>query len=339
MTQYPPPPELETKPDTGVESLEISNLTITVMIEGIQFSRSLTDDLNVSEDEINRWLKEQPTKMAYWSIWSGRAEVILDAMEHNLKKVEAEAYAAERKKIYDQYKTEFHDYAILPPPEQKVQAKPKEPTADVYKYAIEYSPEYREAVNKVIQAKEVVKYMKSAVTALYDLRSTLISLSSNMRSERDSYRTQNMGNNYGEEESRPFRPQNISNVNDAVKTVTQSFVDSVNTNKVDKIKTLETSLSPSYAYVPVASAVPASSFVPPAAPSQNSMSNLFQSVYGVKGIMPAPPSFAPPPVSAGMPATPNFTFAQESGGNAIYVDEEEPYVPDPSIERGDEIPF
>jgi len=179
--------EKETSNETALESIGHDDLTITVVISGIRFTRSLTNDLQTTEDRINEWLKAHPAKMAYWGAWCGRAEISAMAAKHHLQFVEADVYEKERKRLYDEFKDAHRQYFSLDKNAQTTEPKPKEPTMDTYKYAIKRHPEYQDAVRKHLQAEEVVRYMKAAVTALETMRFVLISLSANMRSERDAF--------------------------------------------------------------------------------------------------------------------------------------------------------
>lgn len=163
---------------------------IGVVVNGAEFKQSLLEDLSVTPDadDLNLWLSRQPAKMAYWRIWSGKASGAVKDAERNYKKKLGEVRLRIRKEDHETIKIAMKEWGSLPVKEQKMYPKPITMTVDDLTASAENDPEVDLTWRQLVHAREVFVVLDAAFKAVDALKSTLISLAANMRSETSSFR-------------------------------------------------------------------------------------------------------------------------------------------------------
>ena len=188
---HPAVPEIQPGlPKTRLVSLDDTTFQITVVVGGSKISRSLYKDLEITPDadDIDTWLSQQPGKIAFWRVWAGRAKNIVDVAERKYKKELGSARLRIREQDHAAVKEELKVWAALPAKEQKALPKPSTMTVDDLTAAAENDAKVEAAWQNLASAREVFIVLDAAFKAVDALKSTLISLAANMRSETSSYR-------------------------------------------------------------------------------------------------------------------------------------------------------
>lgn len=172
--------------------VDIETLTISVTVNGMQFNRSLANDLRVSEQSINQYLMENPGKTAFWSTWHGKAKVAADEAKVEYEETLARTRERIRKEARDAHRDTLLHWGTQPKETRETLPKPSLPTNPEIDDRALLDEGVRQAYEQVLKANEVVALLGAAVQAMHSLSSTLISLSANMRIEWSSLKT-----NYG----------------------------------------------------------------------------------------------------------------------------------------------
>lgn len=141
---------------------EEQRLEITVSMGGQIYKRSLLDDLTVDEEHVNTYLVEAPGKTAWWHQLYEQQKTKVQKQEVALKRKHAELSKHYRKSAADDG--------------QKIS------NAEVESLVIS-DPEYQNIEDALLDMQETLNLLRGAVEAVKELRSTLISLSANLRTE------------------------------------------------------------------------------------------------------------------------------------------------------------
>jgi len=149
----------------------------------------LMEDLQVSADgdDINLWLTRQPAKTAYWRIWAGRAQTAMEHAKKRHDKMLSRARLDKRAEDKERMKTEMIEWGQLPPAQRNQQPKPQAKTVDDISAEADLDERVEEAWISYMHARDVHLVMEAGFKAVESLRSTLISLAANLRSEMGSY--------------------------------------------------------------------------------------------------------------------------------------------------------
>ena len=174
-------------PKTNVlNEVDEQTLTISVMVNGKPFNRSLASDLRVNESEINNYLIQNPGKVAHWVTWHGKAKVSAAHIKLFYEETLARIREEVRKDSREQYLLQLKAYGSIPKKDRDGVPKPSLPTVSEVDDRALLHDDVRQANRDLIEANEVVGLLQAAVSAIKDLSSTLISLSANMRTEQKS---------------------------------------------------------------------------------------------------------------------------------------------------------
>lgn len=144
-------------------NLAIPELEINVRVGDQIVKRKLSDDLAVDEEHINDTLLRAPGITAYWASLYERQRGITQR-----KKVELERLRAQKDKHYRTLAKRGSDRVS---------------NAEIAAM-IQTDEEYTAVEDEYLQLHETELILKAALEAIKELRSTLISLSANMRTER-----------------------------------------------------------------------------------------------------------------------------------------------------------
>lgn len=137
-------------------------MIISVEIDGQLVRRNLTDDLKTDEAHINDYLKRAPGLTAYWNTLYEKQRSIAQRAKVSMERKRAQADARIRR-----------DASM---DNRKVTDKQVESM-------VTCDSEFTQAEDNYLTQHETELTLKGAVEAIKELRSTLISLSANMRSE------------------------------------------------------------------------------------------------------------------------------------------------------------
>lgn len=210
---------------TDVKGLNIDKLHVSLVIDGTEFNRSLTDDLQIDEDNLNVWLRDLPSKTAYWGIWRARARLTKLAAEYKKEEVWSACKNKARSTLYEELRKQYERYGALDRSVRASMPKPKDPTeSDIKDLAMTF-PEYKEAVNRYLMACEVDDIMDAALEGFKVCHSALITLAANLRQEFGSYR------NVVKRPEDKFREDNI--LKDAAKNA-QNYAKNTLKSKVEQ---------------------------------------------------------------------------------------------------------
>jgi hypothetical protein len=146
--------------DELVRQSKDGGIEVSVTISGTNHTRSLSDDLKVTEEHIQEVLIQAPGKTAHWNLLYQQQKSIKGRVKTSLESKHAELNLRFRKEAnQDGVKISANE----------VEAK------------ILCSPEYQELQNILLDEQEKENVLKACVDAIDELKSTLISLSANMR--------------------------------------------------------------------------------------------------------------------------------------------------------------
>jgi hypothetical protein len=140
----------------------VEDIIVSIEVNGEIQKRNLTDDLKVTEDHINEHLKAAPGIIAWWYKMYEISRTRVLKKEVQLERVAAELDVEIREDMENR--------------EEKI--------TDVrVQRAIQLNKRYQAIQDELLDMKETLNFFKFATKGLEEKRSTLISLSSNMRSE------------------------------------------------------------------------------------------------------------------------------------------------------------
>jgi hypothetical protein len=140
----------------------IPAMEIAITINGEVHKRNLANDLSVDEEHINDTLIDAPGKTAYWNyLYQCQKSIV------SKQKVKVERYAAELgKRLREEARADDH------------RTTDKSVADEIASDEI-----YQSLQNELLDMEELENQLKAAVEAIRELRSTLISLSANLRTE------------------------------------------------------------------------------------------------------------------------------------------------------------
>lgn len=185
---------------TRLLSLTDETFDIEVMVQGATIKRSLLEDLQVSADgdDLNLWLTRQPAKTAFWRIWSGRAQTAMENAKKRYEKAFGKARLAARAADKERMIKDMAEWGKLPAGVRNQQPKPQSATVDELNAEAEQDVTVEAAWREYMHARDVQLVLDAGFKAIEALRSTLISLAANLRSEMGSY-SNKVGRNDGSE--------------------------------------------------------------------------------------------------------------------------------------------
>lgn len=137
---------------------ELQELQITIKMGDEVVKRNLKEDLAVDIDHINEVLIQNPGKTAYYNTLFQRIKSQADKVQARLRKIEATADKTIRLENPEATETQIKNLVVLN--EERL-------AAEAY----------------LLELREQQGLLAAAIEAMKDMRSTLISLSSNMRAE------------------------------------------------------------------------------------------------------------------------------------------------------------
>jgi hypothetical protein len=140
----------------------VPEIVISVELNGTTHRRDLMEDLVVDEEHIDQYLIEAPGKTAWWHHLYEQQKTRCQKQEVKIERLAAELDVKFRKEADDDSRR-VTDKAILS--------------------LIKTDEEYQGLEDELLEMKETLNILKAAVAAIGELRSTLISLSANMRTQ------------------------------------------------------------------------------------------------------------------------------------------------------------
>ena len=136
------------------------NINVAVTIRGISHTRNLSEDLNVDEENIQTVLQQAPGKTAYWHMLYEQQRSIVQRIKVAMERKYAKLNMQFRKDATnDGAKTSTNE----------IEAR------------ILCDEDYQTLQDRYLDEQEKERILKAAINSLDELRSTLISFSSNMR--------------------------------------------------------------------------------------------------------------------------------------------------------------
>ena len=143
-----------------MDEVKLPSIVIDVTIGNDHIQRNLSDDLRVDDSHINDYLQRSPALTAYWNTLYERQRSIVSRNKVKLERKKAEL-------------------------DKKLRKERRQDGAKVSQAEIEAlvltDNEYIVIEDEYLNNKEVELTLKGAVEAIRELRSTLISLSANLR--------------------------------------------------------------------------------------------------------------------------------------------------------------
>lgn len=140
------------------------SIVVSMEMGGEIVKRNLSEDLKLDEEHINEYLIRQPGIVAYWNNLHERQKSVVDRVK----------VAKQRK--YAELQRHYRD--IAKNDESRV-------TNAEIESRIFADTAFQEIEDRLLEEEEKCGVLKSAVEALREMRSTLISLSANMRAGGD----------------------------------------------------------------------------------------------------------------------------------------------------------
>ncbi len=176
---------------------KIEEVIIDVQVGTDRLNRSLSADLKIDEERINKWLIEIPSKTAYWGVWSKRAKMERLRAEYNKETALVQCKAMARSILNSAKKEEIVEYAKADAASKKLLAKPKDGVTETEITDLAKSlPAYQESIRLYLAAREADEMLDAAMEAFKICHGALMTLAANMRTEYKSY-----GNNLSYERS------------------------------------------------------------------------------------------------------------------------------------------
>jgi len=150
---------------TGELQKKMTNFVVEY--EDRQYEFNMFDELSVDIENINKELTEQPGKYAYWSAMYHLAKEELALKESDLKI----AIAQKDGELRESWERLFPNI---------------KKTEDAIAKKIDTDAAIIEKTKQVIEARKKVGYMETMKSAFEERKDTLVSLTSNLRSQRDN---------------------------------------------------------------------------------------------------------------------------------------------------------
>lgn len=167
---------------------KIEEVIIDIQVGTDRLNRSLSADLQIDEDRINKWLIEIPSKTAYWGVWSKRAKMERLKAEYNKETALVQCKAMARSILNSARKEEIEAYAKSDAASKKLLAKPKDGVTETEITDLAKSlPAYQESIRLYLAAREADEMLDAAMDAFKICHGALMTLAANMRTEYKSY--------------------------------------------------------------------------------------------------------------------------------------------------------
>jgi len=165
----------------------IEEVIINVQVGTDRLNRSLTDDLKIDEDRINRWLIEIPSKTAYWGAWSKRAKMERLRAEYNKESALIQSKAMARSALNASKREDLLAYARANTEEKKALLKPKDVTETEVTDLAKNMPAYVDSIALYLKTREADEMLDAAMEAFKICHGALMTLAANMRTEYKTY--------------------------------------------------------------------------------------------------------------------------------------------------------
>jgi len=179
----------ETRLETRLLRPVDEDFNVEAIIRGTTFKRSLLEDLSISSDgdDLNLWLARQPAKTAYWRIWCGVAANAVEDSRRSYEKAQGRARIAAREADKQRMNNDMAEWGKMPTSVRSQFPKPVAKTVDEISADVENDPEVETAWREYMRAKDVHNVMDASFKAIDSLRSSLVTLAANLRSEQTSF--------------------------------------------------------------------------------------------------------------------------------------------------------
>jgi len=137
-------------------------IEITVNIQGTEYQRNLSDDLAVTEDHIQEVLIQAPGKATFWNMLYQKQRSVVQKLKVTMERT------------YAELNTEYR---------RNADQDGKKISQDEVAAMILCNKDYQEIQDTLLVEQEKSNVLKAATDGIESLKSTLISLSANMRSQ------------------------------------------------------------------------------------------------------------------------------------------------------------